>query len=83
MIKHHRDSIIGSRIDDLKTEIASRDYQVIKAMRAGVDVDTLYPGHHAWYQKKMETLAELEDIKKVQDDAEARLNETNGGGGVN
>jgi hypothetical protein len=76
MIKHHEDSIVGIRIEDLKTEIASRDYQVIKAMRAGVDIDTLYPGHRAWYQQKIDTLAELEDIKKIQDDAEAKLNET-------
>jgi hypothetical protein len=75
MIQHKEDSIIGSRIDDLKAEIASRDYQVIKAMRAGVDVDDIYPGHRAWYQQKMETLAELEDIQKIQDEAEARLNE--------
>jgi hypothetical protein len=77
MIQHHTDSIIGIRIEDLKTEIASRNYQVIKAMRTGVDIDTLYPGHRAWYQQKMETLAELENIKKIQDDAEAHL----GGGG--
>jgi hypothetical protein len=76
MIKHHTDSIVGIRIEDLKAEIASRDYQVIKAIRAGVDIDTLYPGHRAWYQQKMESLAELEDIKKIQDDAGARLDET-------
>jgi hypothetical protein len=73
MIKHHTDSIIGIRIEDLKTEIASRDYQVIKAMRAGVDIDTLYPGHRAWYQEKIDALAELEEIKNIQDKAKEQL----------
>jgi hypothetical protein len=79
MIQHHEDSIVGIRIEDLKKEIASRDYQVIKAMRAGVDIDSLYPGHRVWYQQKTESLAELEDIKKIQDNAEAHLNETKKG----
>jgi hypothetical protein len=75
MIQHRTDSSLDGRIEELKAEIASRDYQVIKAMRAGVDIDTLYPGHRAWYQQKMETLAELEDIQKIQDEAKANLNE--------
>jgi hypothetical protein len=75
MIQHRTDSIIGGRIDELKAEIASRDYQVIKSMRAGADVDELYPGHRIWYQQKMESMAELEDIKKIQDEAEVQLDE--------
>jgi hypothetical protein len=73
MIVHHKDSILDGRIEDLKKEISSRDYQIIKAVRTGVDIDVLYPGHRAWYQQKMEALAELEEIKNIQDKAEDQL----------
>jgi hypothetical protein len=73
MIEHKIDSIVGGQIKALKTEIASRDYQIIKSIRAGVDVDVMYPGHRAWYQMTMEKIQMLEDTQKVQDEANAHL----------
>jgi hypothetical protein len=74
MIEHKADSILSGRIQDLKEEIASKDYQVIKASRLGKSIDDLYPGHMAWYQQKMETLYQLEEIEKQQIEAEEALN---------
>jgi len=77
MIEHRVDSIIAGRIEDLKAEIASKDYQVIKAARQGVHIDDLYPGHTSWYQKKMIELSELEEQQKQIEEAEAALNRKN------
>jgi len=64
MTEHRADSILSGRIEDLKAEIASKDYQVIKAARLGMGIDDLYPGHTAWYQQKMDQLFELEEQEK-------------------
>jgi hypothetical protein len=62
MIVFHRpDSLLERRIAELKEEIASRDYQVIKAARQGIPVDELYPGHTAWYEEKITMLNNMED----------------------
>jgi len=63
MVTHREDSIIEGRIQDLKDEIASKDYQVIKAYRLGVSIDELYPGHVLWYQQTMEKLEQLEIVQ--------------------
>jgi hypothetical protein len=73
MIAHRKDSIIGERIRALREEIAADDYQIIKAVRMGVDVDTLYPLHRANYQKRMTKLAELEQEAAEIAEAEAHL----------
>jgi len=73
MTSHREDSILAGRIQDLKNEIASKDYQVIKAARLGMSIDDLYPGHTAWYQQKMEQLYELDEIEKQQNKAEIEL----------
>jgi hypothetical protein len=57
---HRSDSLIGERIAELKAEIAKRDYQVIKAARQGVSIETIYPGHTAWYEEKIALLNSLE-----------------------
>jgi c-di-AMP phosphodiesterase-like protein len=74
MTKHKVDSILAGRIDDLKKEIGSKDYQVIKAARMGISIDDLYPGHTAWYQQKMDQLFQLEEIEKQKIEAEEALN---------
>jgi hypothetical protein len=58
---HRPDSILEMRIAELRAEIASRDYQVIKAARKGVSVEELYPGHTAWYEEKIAMLNEMEE----------------------
>jgi hypothetical protein len=73
MIQHKKDSILAGRIEDLKKEIADRDYQVIKAARQGITVDALYPGHSAWYTAKMETLHQLEEALQQQTEAEGEI----------
>jgi hypothetical protein len=80
MIKHRTDSIVTTRIEDIKKEIASRDYQVIKAARVGVDVDAMYPGHRTWYQEKIEALAELETTNDIQDKSPDHPAESGKGG---
>jgi hypothetical protein len=57
---HRPDSILLARIAELKAEISSRDYQVIKAARQGASVEKLYPGHTAWYAEKIALLNSLE-----------------------
>jgi hypothetical protein len=61
MTQHKLDSILLGKIEDLKKEIAADDYQVIKAMRDGVDVSKLYPEHKATYKNRMDRLRELEE----------------------
>jgi FtsZ-binding cell division protein ZapB len=58
---HRPDSLLERRIGELKEEIASRDYQVIKAARKGTSVEKLYPGHTAWYEEKMALLGSMEE----------------------
>jgi hypothetical protein len=58
---HRPDSLLERRIAELKEEIASRDYQVIKAARQGIPVDELYPGHTAWYEEKIAMLNSMEE----------------------
>jgi hypothetical protein len=76
MIKHKEDSILKGKIETLKQEIATRDYQVIKAARQGTAVDALYPGHSAWYTEKMETLHKLEEALQQQTEAEAEVEDS-------
>jgi hypothetical protein len=62
---HRPDSLLERRIAELKEEIASRDYQVIKAAREGVSVEELYLGHTAWYEKQIALLNDLEKEKEI------------------
>ena len=66
MIEHREDSVLEAQIRALKEKIASNDYQIIKAVRLGVDVDDLYPLHRATYQKQMARLEELEQERAIK-----------------
>jgi hypothetical protein len=61
---HRPDSLLEKRIVELKEEIASHDYQVIKAARQGVSVEELYPGHTAWYEEKISLLNAMEEERE-------------------
>ena len=60
MIVHRPDSIVQAQIRLVKEEIAADDYQIIKAVRLGVDVDKIYPEHRATYQQRIARLEALE-----------------------
>jgi hypothetical protein len=47
-------------LQELKTEIASRDYRALKAYKLGVDLDSIYPGESAWYETTLDRVHELE-----------------------
>jgi hypothetical protein len=50
----------NEELQNIKIEIASRDYRALKAYKLGVDLDSLYPGESAWYQTKLDRVHELE-----------------------
>ena len=50
------------RIEELKAEIASRDWRVTKALRLGVPVDELYPGETEWYENTIAEINRLEEM---------------------
>ena len=56
-----KDSLLVQRIKEQEAYIASRDYQVTKAAREGVDVEELYEGHKAWYKEQQRIINELEE----------------------
>lgn len=47
-------------LEELKAEVASRDYRALKAVKLGVELDSIYPGESAWYQGKLDRIHELE-----------------------
>jgi hypothetical protein len=69
MIKRKIDSILDIRLAEAIAVVASRDYQVIKAARAGVPVDELYPDHTAWYDAASEKVHDIEAKIEARDAA--------------
>jgi len=70
MLFHRKDSLLAKRLEEQEIYVASRDYQVVKAYREGKKVDTMYPGHTAWYKEQMEILHDLEEhLKRVNPEA--------------
>jgi len=57
----HEDSMLLIQLEKQEKYLASRDYQVIKASRQKVSVETLYKGHTAWYESELAKLHALED----------------------
>jgi hypothetical protein len=49
-----------NRIEELKAEIAARDYRALKAFKLGKPLDELYPGETAWYENTIAEIIELE-----------------------
>jgi hypothetical protein len=48
------------RIEELKEEIAARDYRALKAFKLGKPLDDLYPGETEWYAAAVAEINELE-----------------------
>jgi hypothetical protein len=52
-------------IEQIKAEIARRDYRVLKAKRLGEDLDELYPGETDWYKNALNVMGGLEATVQV------------------
>jgi hypothetical protein len=51
-----------NEIAQIKAEIAARDYRALKAYKLGVELESLYPGETAWYERKLAKIQEFEGL---------------------
>jgi len=56
-----QDNVLVLQLERQEKYLASRDYQVVKAYRQNVTVDSLYHGHTEWYNGELEKLHALEN----------------------
>jgi len=75
MVTNREDSILEANLEDIRKKIEGMDYQIIKAIRAGVDVDELYPLHRADYARLMAQFTEIEQQVAVEKAAKKSLSE--------